>query len=200
MRTITLDAQHAKQFTDGKFPELEPARIFGQHRGPLVLPIKGRRFMVVIESEEDDGIPEAGTVTFIETTNPETPFTLWDGMAVTRDGLERAQRGLAQLQKHGPEKGFEEYYEPDLDRARREIKRHEEAIADGEPAYRPSKDHAFGQPTFLQDNRVPLHEGKPVYHLLTFETGWGDAGNENYMVALDADGWPVAIYFEASCC
>ena len=200
MRTITLDAQYAKRFSDDtKLPELGPARIFGKRFGPLVLPIKERRFMTVIESKGDE-VPKPGTATFIETIEPETPYTRWDGIGHTKYRRAVLADELERMMTQGPEKDFEQYYEDDLRRLRESIEQHDKAITDSESLYRPDSDHAFGQPTFLQGSRVPLHEGRPVYHLLTLETGWGDAGNENYMVALDDDGWPVAVYFEASCC
>lgn len=203
-RTISLDAQTAKEHAkDGKTLELGPTRIFDRaHRGPVVLPIKGRRFLVIIQTEFEryQGVPEPGHVTFVETDEPETPHTIWDGIAVTKEHLEDKRRSLAILTEQGPEKGYEKYHEEDLANLRRDIERHESAIAEGEPFYRVTTDSAFGQPKWIQGEWAPLHEGKPVYHLMTLETGWGDAGNENYMVALDEDGWPVAVYWEASCC
>jgi hypothetical protein len=57
----------------------------------------------------------------------------------------------------------------------------------------------FGQPQFVQGEVYPAHDGKPCYHFLTVENGWGDAGNWNIFLALDDNGLPKAAYFEASC-
>ncbi len=128
-------------------PELGPKRTFAFGRlhpfKPVVLGIKGRRFRVTVTTLEFRDGSEPGEVTFEETTDPETPFTV----------VYHSQNQTS----------------------------------------------AFGQPVFVKDPVFPVCEGHTVYHLLTFETGWGVCGNENYMVALDADGYPVAVFHEASC-
>ncbi len=57
----------------------------------------------------------------------------------------------------------------------------------------------FGQPTWVQNESFPAHNGKPCYHLVTVENGWGDCGNWNILIGIEDDK-PVAAYFEASCC
>lgn len=133
-------------------PELGPKRTFASGRlhpfKPVVLDIQGRRFKVSVTTLEFRDGSDPGEVTFEETTEPETPFTVWD--------------------------------------------------PSGPPPQQQTS--AFGQPIFVLNPVFPVNEGHAAYHLLTFETGWGLCGNENYMVALDADGYPVAVFHEASCC
>lgn len=57
----------------------------------------------------------------------------------------------------------------------------------------------FGQPSFIQNEVFPHHNGKCAYLLAVIESGWGDAGNENLFVALDEDGTPCGLYHEYSC-
>jgi Domain of unknown function (DUF3850) len=59
---------------------------------------------------------------------------------------------------------------------------------------------AFGQPRFIQSPVFPSLDGKCAGNLLTLETGWGDAGNVNIFLALDANGIPAKAWLEASCC
>ncbi len=59
----------------------------------------------------------------------------------------------------------------------------------------------FGQPTWIQGEYFPQDlRGEPCHHLVTVENGWGDSGNWNILIGLDADGVPNVAYFEASCC
>ena len=60
--------------------------------------------------------------------------------------------------------------------------------------------HWFGQPTFVQSPVFPHVDGRSAMLLCCIESGWGDAGNENIFVGLDADGYPCGIYYEYSCC
>lgn len=202
-RTMSYESEgktHTFTHKDYRLPELGPTRVFNKGcRGPLVLPLHGRRFQIVVEGQGDDGIPEPGTVMFIETDEPETPYTLWDGLEFTRKQRIVHATLLKNAEKAGPEKGYASEHALDLERYRRSIKQHDEAIANGESLYHPNQDSAFGQPVYIQGMWVPVYEGQAPFHLLTFESGWGDAGNENYLVSLDAGGWPVAVFFEASC-
>jgi len=36
-------------------------------------------------------------------------------------------------------------------------------------------------------------------NLACMNTEWGDMGNENLLFAVDEDGFPVAVWHEASC-
>lgn len=59
---------------------------------------------------------------------------------------------------------------------------------------------AFGQPNFIQSEVLCGANGKSACHLLTLETGWGDAGNVNILCFLDDNGIPAKAWVEASCC
>lgn len=58
---------------------------------------------------------------------------------------------------------------------------------------------AFGQPEFLQNSWWIGWKGHATYPLLTYESLWGDGGNENIFVALDESNVPVAAWQESSC-
>lgn len=58
----------------------------------------------------------------------------------------------------------------------------------------------FGQPRFIQSECFPSEDGNTGMCLAVMETGHGDSGNENLMFAVDADGQPIAVWFEASSC
>lgn len=61
--------------------------------------------------------------------------------------------------------------------------------------------HVFGQPHWIQNPVYPLDlRGKPCYHLMSIENGWGDSGNYNILIGFDENDVPNVAYFEASCC
>ena len=172
-----------------RLPELGPRRTFRNLKFPVVLPIGNRRFKVSIdraysdEWEWDSGVPAAGKVTFEETDEPETEHTVWDAKA-------EAEAELNYLATR-----------PVNDERDRSIYEIGQQIAIGSlNHFSPNRDHALGQPVFVQSKSFPCLNGKAAYHLFTIDSNWGDCGNENYMVALDDDGYPVAVFYEASCC
>jgi len=57
----------------------------------------------------------------------------------------------------------------------------------------------FGQPRFIQNPVFPELNGVCASNLFTLETGWGDAGNLNVLCALDQEGIPAKVWYEASC-
>jgi len=57
----------------------------------------------------------------------------------------------------------------------------------------------FGQPDFIQNPIFPIYNGRSAGHLITLNTGWGDSGNINIMLALTKKGKPAKAWFEASC-
>lgn len=73
-------------------------------------------------------------------------------------------------------------------------------LTKGDPGNRRSFYNFFGQPTWRQNTYYPTHKGKPCYHLVTVEDGWGDNGNRNILLGFDENDMPEAAYFEASCC
>ena len=123
-------------------------------------------------------------MTFEETEEPETPYILWDAEEVAR-------KRLAKL------KSLPASYNID-----RDIYEVEQELASGYLDYYTPKDYtsAFGQPIWKQSPCFPSHNGKAAFHLVTFDSEWGDCGNENYMVTLDAEGYPEVVFYEASCC
>jgi hypothetical protein len=155
--------------------------------GPIVLPIGSRRFRVTIDPKRDDDyddhVPLPGLVTFEETMDPETPYTLWDDEA-------HGKAMLARLRD-----------QPPCDRRDCRIYEIEHQLAAGDySSFRPEAYvMAHGQPHWVQNEWFPSHDGKAMFPLFTFETGWGDCGNENYLVALDDDGYPLIVVHEASC-
>ena len=185
-------------YEERTLPELGPKRLYYQGRGlgsTIILPIGNRRFKVKVQSDpdNDDGIPQPGTVTFEETTEPETPFVAWDGKAELEKMIQSAQEDCQRVL----DQGFPE----EVNRFQRNrIAEMIQNLADEDwDCYLPSVTGAFGQPAFIQNPVFPVYNGRYASHLLTFETGWGDSGNENYMVALDGEGYPVAVFHEASC-
>ena len=57
----------------------------------------------------------------------------------------------------------------------------------------------FGQPTFVQNPFLIRYDNRPVYPLFTWESGWGDCGNENVFIQLDQNNVPARAWLEASC-
>lgn len=57
----------------------------------------------------------------------------------------------------------------------------------------------FGPPVFVQGTVLPALDGKADSLLLRLEGVWGDSGNENVFVSLDALGRPVRVCLEANC-
>ena len=184
---------------DHRLPELGPKRTFASGRlhpfKPLVLDIKGRRFKVTVSTLEFRDGDEPGEVTFEETTEPETPFEVWDAKTKLEQAIERLKRTIAESKAAPIPAGSEQWM------AERWLAEYEAELSVGDYSRQTPSDQtsAFGQPVFIQGKCFPTHEGKAAYHLLTFETNWGDCGNENYMVALDDDGYPIAVFHEASC-
>jgi hypothetical protein len=182
-------------------PELGPKRVFARESGPLVLPIQGRRFKVTFASDVEDGYdydygcPSPSPVTFEETDEPETPYEVWDAKAHLEGRIAFLERDYREMTQAGCSEDDMSYTKRQLQEAQAEL----EHGAWGR--YSPNnKTSAFGQPVFIQNKDFPVYEGRAAFHLVTFETGWGDCGNENYMVALDGDGYPAAVFHEASCC
>ena len=60
---------------------------------------------------------------------------------------------------------------------------------------------AFGQPYSCQKQGEmhPAYNGKAMSCLFTIHSGWGDAGTENYFLALDENGDPAHLVYESSC-
>lgn len=181
-----------------RLPSLGPKRVYDDKTGNLVfgdgivLQIGKRRFRVQVRSVSNHGdtfVQIPGFLTFTETDDPETPYTEWDQLKVAERRLRDSQSSLGRNQDRD-----EDLYV--------EIAEISEMIRVGD------LDHfaphnllsAFGQPHWIQSSWIPQYKGKAVHHLLTLNTEWGDMGNENYMVALDDDGYPEAVFFEASCC
>jgi hypothetical protein len=65
-------------------------------------------------------------------------------------------------------------------------------------SYVPPKFKYFGQPRFLQYFESFGKDGKAAYPLFVHESGWGDQGNENVFISLDADGYPDGAWWEFS--
>jgi hypothetical protein len=177
-------------------PELGPKRLLPKDVdlfAGVVLPIGGRRFKVSLvrdllswgRYDDDHYGPIASSVTFEETDEPESPFTPWDWLAVAQRDLARA------LAEPNPRYPYQAY----------EI---EQKIAAGDfTTFLPTSAwqmSALGQAHFNQDPWYFAHNGKAAACLFSLETWWGDAGNENYFVVLDDDGYPEAVFHEASCC
>jgi len=178
--------------TERALPEFGDKRVFDRHSDTLVLPIGDRRFKVTVQMDcDDDGGPKPGSVVFEETEEPETPYKVWDPKATLEAQIERDRQDLKDVQGDLHIQGM----------IQRVLAQKEQDLESGEwRCYRPHDvTSAFGQPSFIQGKSYPVYEGRCASHLLTFETGWGDCGNENYMVALDGDGYPVAVFHEASC-
>lgn len=186
-------------YTDYKLPELGPRRVLDNKAESLVVPIANRRFKLVFDDGDEydpcdcHGIPEPSQVTFIETDEPETPYKLWDGEEKMRAAIQRSQDCLAEIAQEG------ELWPGQAKGEETRLKNLQQGLAEGECHFHPSGTTVFGQPVFIQGDVQPSFNGKSAYHLITFDTGWGDMGNENYMVALDDEGYPCAVFFEASC-
>lgn len=192
-------------------PELGPKQII-KGDGPLVVEIKGRRFKVEFQSDSLDDedcwndygdMPEPGTVVFTE-VGEDTPLTeteVWDGEKITRDRLEALRRELLDEEKAAVKEPEERYWQESVQWTKSEIALYEAKVEHKDwSSFSPNKSSIFGQPSFIQNEIMPVVNGRAAFHLATFETGWGDSGNENYLVALDDDGYPCAVFWEASCC
>jgi len=57
----------------------------------------------------------------------------------------------------------------------------------------------FGTPAFIQSPEFPAMNSLAPFNLITHESGWGDAGNENILAWFDANGIPINACLEASC-
>ena len=181
------------------YPELGPVRLFDRQPGAVVVTIRGRRCRVTFPEAEgrfDEGAPTPGAFTFQETDEVETPSMVWDAMADLADKVAaqeaRVERGLAEGSEWGAEEVLREM--SDLDQMKADLAR------GVYPYGLPGELAMFGQPHFIQNPVFPSRNGKSALHLCTLFNDWGDCGNENYLVALDDDGYPVALYHEASCC
>lgn len=78
----------------------------------------------------------------------------------------------------------------------------DKAWAEGPVVYAGTGDRTVrigGQPDFLQNPVIPQKDGRAFRPLATLETEWGDAGNINLFVWLDANNIPAAACYEASC-
>lgn len=188
------------------FPELGPTRVLLREEGrPRVLSINGRNFEVRFELSGRHGIPEPALVTFTETEDPETPYTLWDPMADLRQMIANLKTRIEESENFRDvcdftdEPGQKEEFEENLTKLYFQLFDLEADLAKNK-TYPPHGDTVFGQPFFIQNPVVPSYNGKCAHHLITLDTGWGDSGNENYMVAFDDDGYPVALFHEYSCC
>jgi hypothetical protein len=165
-----------------------------------VVPIAGRRYRmtITIDGTDDDyhSIPESAVVTFEPTDEPETPFEPFDAAAVQQKHRKHLVAQIAEYEAEDAKDG-DNFWKDWIEQHKKTIKR----IDDGEEVYGHGKFlQVFGQPVFIQNPIFPEYEGRSAYHLATLETGWGDSGNINIMIALDADGVPVQAWFEASCC
>ena len=188
-----------------RFPELGQKRIL-KDGSPIVLTLAGRTWRIIFERPTNmggDGIPSPGArVTFIETQDDETPHTLWDQAAKDRKYLDGLITNLEAERKEFAESSKEDSWWADnieLDAVRVESVR--KSMERGEGVTRPiGYCCAFGQPDFIQNIYTPGYDGKAAFPLLTLNTNWGDVVNENYFIALNGDGIPVAVFMEVSCC
>ena len=190
---------HSGESHDFVWPELGARRCFRKMpRGGVVAPIGGRMYRIFFEADGgEDNIPESAQVTFIETTDAETPFEAWDEtevLAQHRKGIVDALDVDREMLADDPKA---DYLTEFIERQEKELAR----LDAGELKFRPTHDLVlFGQPDFIQNSCAPVHEGRAAACLAVLNTGWGDSGNINLMVSLDGDGRPCRLWFEASCC
>lgn len=189
-------------------PELGPTRILLREAGkPIVLPIKGRNFEIRFDLDDASGYgePLPAKVTFTETTDPETPYKIWDPTADLREMIAALKAALESSENFRDSCDFTDYpgqqeeFEENLSQMYFRLFDLEKDL-EKKKFYPPRGEVYFGQPVFIQNQVAPEYNGKCAFHLRTMDTGWGDSGNENYMVALDEEGYPVALFHEASCC
>ncbi len=180
-------------------PELGPTRILRQELGkPIVLPIKNRNFEIRFgnrEEEDDCGAPAPAEITFVETTSPETPYEIWDPKKALREMVRDLKADIEEAESLREISDGDEGFLTKLYFRLFEL---EKDLAEGR-TYHPVGTVAFGQPHFIQNSVAPEYKGRSASHLLTLDTYWGDCGNENYMVVLDDEGYPIALFHEASC-
>jgi len=179
-----------------RYPELGAPRLY-KSRGPVIVPINGQNYLVSIVIDDDrDGIPSSATVTFMSTDEPETPYEVWDSAAHHKKMRAKLLEEIAEYEAEDKEDGDSYFWKSHI----KNLKSHVEDIDNGEECYGHGRYlQFFGQPVFIQNSIFPSYNGKSACHLATLDTGWGDSGNVNIMVALD-DGVPVKVWFEASCC
>jgi len=186
------------------YPELGDGRLYAYGvdvANGVVVPINGRTYRVFIAIDYDwnDSIPESATVTFFETENAETEHEVFDRAAHRQKHIDRLREGIGENEKAVTEFGADdmEYLKSVIAESYLEI----EQLESGEDLYRHGAElKFFGQPEFIQNEMMPVYNGRLASHLATIETGWGDSGNVNILVSCDDDGVPVAVWFEASCC
>lgn len=71
-----------------------------------------------------------------------------------------------------------------------------------EYSHSPSEDRYlsfFGQPAFIQNKVLPVHDFQPAKPLFQWENEWGDCGNENVFLSCDLLGDPAHVFLEYSC-
>lgn len=182
------------KYDDHRYPELGTPRLYDQ--GPVIVPISGQNYLVDIDIDADwDGIPSSATVTFKPTDEPETPYEAWDSAAHQQEMRANLINEIAEFEAEDKEDG-DDFWSGRIETMKRNIRN----IDNGDEIYGHGKYlQIFGQPIFIQNPIFPSHKGRSACNLATLETGWGDSGNVNIMVALD-DGVPVEIWIEASCC
>jgi len=199
MKTIVLkstSAWEAPQGT-GEMPTLAETT-FVHDACDCVIQIKDRRFqvMVIRNGNSQCDIPEPGKIAFVETTQDLSATQEWNPC----EGFQEKIDQYEDLLKLSDERLEERWTDRETIQGIIDTKKADMADPDFAINMIPSGDCLFGRPKFLQNESHPTHNGKSAFHLMTLDTQWGDCGNENYMVALDDEGYPCALFFEASCC
>jgi len=178
------------------FPEAGAARQFNNIRLGVVVPIRGRKWLVFVNDHGEENIPEAKdfVVRFEELDSdiPDSPFKPWDEKAETKAFYEMALRSMAARREVGIETEKELAMGSDANTIR-QYEAGELKLSPGAYAV------FFGQPNFGQNTVIPELDGKCAMNLCTLNTGWGDMGNVNLMFNVDSEGVPCAVWFEASC-
>jgi hypothetical protein len=192
---------NGKEFTFStyRWPELGAPRLYDSAKD-IVIPISGQNYRlnieIDVENEDWGDVPESAVVTLEATDAPETAYDPYDAVENQKKHRESLVREIAELEAENKEDG-DGFWAGCIQRNNRTIA----DIDNGELVFSHGRYvQVFGQPSFIQNPIFPSHEGRSAYHLTTIETGWGDSGNVNIMVALDAEGVPVRAWFEASCC
>jgi len=192
-----------------RLPKAGPFRCFTDRQlsQGVVVPINGRRYKVLLSLRDTECGCEGGSVTFIPTEEPETPYQPWSEEKAREEDLQYQQKSLNRAQKEleSYSSGKKTPRDPEILRWLRDdircCTRQIQQIHDGDAQYHPSADvNFFGHPYFIQGTPINAYEGRCAMNLVTLETGWGDAGNVNILFACDEQGVPCRVWCEASCC
>lgn len=178
-----------------RFPEFGPAQAYDKM--DIVVNFGGiNYFLIAMVDYEGDTHPKSASVIFSPTRKPLTQGREWDMEKALQEAIEVTEGTIDLIKKiSGWKKDIS------LVNNVNDAELRLEDIKAGFHNVVPQSDIVlFGQPEFVQTPIFPVYNGRSAGNLLTLNTGWGDSGNINIMMATTTKGKPKKAWFEANCC